>query len=389
MPEILITPKVDFLQNFQPSLPEYKDVVVFKEINREKLIELRKEKVNWILLDGELVKPVALRDFRVLFKDRETKIFYIQPEIKTQKLEKQLNNLAKMYDVTLIQEDITPRQIAHVMKKHLYDETLKINNRMFAFFGTHSGSGVTTTAFNTAKRLADRIKGDVIFLSLDSYDVGDYLRVYSGKYLDEIKSELQYGDLTEQELKDSVDKISNNFYHLAGNRDLKLQGYYTGNEIDTLFEIVSKSFDAIIVDAGSHFDTAPVAQAFLQAGTKFLISTQEPKGYRGNYLRVLDQVVEPTGGDPTDFQLIVNKYSPNNALPKDSEIEADTGALRLITLPDEGIDMVKTTKTGGFHVDVGSGAYKESIDELTNYIAKVANFTLEGAQVKKRRGIFG
>src|SRR5690625_1073428 len=389
MPEILITPKVEFMSEFTPSMTEFSDIKLFHRIDREKLIELRTEQVNWILLDGEVVNPFAFRDFRTLFKGEQVKIFYIRHDIQTESQERQLASLAKMHDVILIQEDITPRQIAHVMKGYLFDALLKTNTRMFSFFGTHGGAGVTTTAFNTAKLLADKIKGDVIFFSLDSYDAGDYLYVYEGRSLDDLKSDLQYGDLNEQDLKDASHKHSNNFYHLAGNKDIKLQGFYTGKEIDTLFEIVSKSFDAIIVDAGSHFDSASVTQAYMQSGTKFLVSTQEPKGYRGNFLRVSSQLIEPTGGDPTDFQLIVNKYQPNNALPKDSEIEADTGALRLTTIPDEGSDMIKTTKNGGFHVDVGSGAYKESFEELTNFIANEAKFTLEGKQNKKRRGIFG
>lgn len=387
MAEIVITSKVDFMGEFEPSMTEFQEMKIFPKIDKGKLLEFRNQTVDWVLLDGETVKPAALQDFRTLFKD--SKIFYIRHLIRSEKQEKALSSQAKMYNIQLIQEDLTPRQIAHVMKSELFDSLLKTNKRMFTFFGTHSGSGVTTTAYNTAKRLADRLKGDVILLSLDSYDSGDYLFIPNGRSLDDLKSELQYGDLTEEDLKNAADKHTSNFYHLIGNTDLKLQGYFTGKEIDTLFEVASKSFDAIIVDAGSHFDNAAVTQAYIQSGTKFLISTQEPKGYRGKFPKVLQQIIEPIGGDASDFHLIVNKYQTNSTLPKDNDIETDTGAIKLTTIPHEGVEMIKTTTSHGFHVDVGSGSYRDSLEDITNFIASEADLPLGDTKNKKRKGLFG
>lgn len=393
MPEILITSDVGFYNEFSPSLPQYGDIKTFNKIQKEKLIELRDKEVNWVLLDGNVVKHVAFEDFRKLFKREKTMIFYIKRNVQTEAQEKQINNLAKMYDIHLLPEEATPRQIAHMMKTYLVDETLAVNDRMFAFFGTHGGVGVTTTSLNVAKALADNVDGEVLYLSLDTHDPASYMYNYTGSYLDIIKADLQYGEIDGEELKNMCHKVQDtgNLYHLAGNRDIKLKHYYTSKEIDSLMESASHAFDVIIVDAGSSFDTAPSVQSVIQAGTKFLITTQEPKGYRGKFPLIKEQLLKPMDVDTTEFQLIVNKYSPVSGLLKDSEIENEIDIKRISKIPDEQNDIIKTTVKGGFHTDLGTASYKESMEELANYIINTAELTRNSGAVKKkaRKGIFG
>lgn len=348
-------------------IPEYPDVYVFDSIDDASLAV---KDVAVVLLDG---KCVVADDFEKVRRGYpETEIIYTMHNIKANVISKHLQMLAMAHSVDLIGEHRTADQIVKQVRKILFKESDASSRRIVSFFGTHSGAGVSTTTLNISKLLGNKIAGDVLLITLNPWDSGDYHYNYKKKNLNDLKVDLRGKSLNPERLKDACNYYDKTFYHLAGNKDIKLQRYFTNEEIDYLLHVALKTFELVIVDGGAHFDTAATTQAYIQGGSRFLITTQEQKGYRGNFPLVFDQLIKPTGGTSEDFGLIVNQYEPDSNLPSDSDISSELGMAKIVTIPDVG----KLSKIASYQekmlVDMGKSIYLEPLTTLANYIIKAS-----------------
>lgn len=288
-----------------------------------------------IIVDGKVLPVSQLKELRSLYPTQ--RIFYRLTNIQSQIIQKNALTTCAAYQVSVLAEDLTDTQLIEEIEIELFKQEFKNNKRVVSFFGTHSGAGVSTTVFNVADLLAKRIEGRVLVLSLNPWDSADYFLKYNGKYLSDIKIDLKTKSLTNEILENAVFKYEAGFYHLAGNKDIKLQRFYSIEEIEYLIDCARSQFEVVLVDGGPHFDNACYAQAFRGSDLRFLVTTQEPKGYQGYWPHIFSQLLEPLGASKMDFMLILNRFSPENTLATEKDISEQLNIALLSTIPDEGL----------------------------------------------------
>ncbi|WJV32200.1 ParA family protein (plasmid) [Rossellomorea sp. AcN35-11] len=249
--------------------------------------------VESLLIDGECASYRELEKVRERFPD--VPIFYKLHDLKADVVTKTITRLCAAHKVTPINEHYTVNQTVQEVLKHLTNSGDYSSDRIVAFFGTHPGVGVSTTVFNVAKVISERVHGKVLVLSLNAWDSADYFYDYRGKYLNDLKVDLSSQSLTIAQFNGSLHQHKT-FYHLAGNRDVKMQRYFKNYEIQHLLDVAKEEFDLILIDGGVHFDNAIAAQVYVQSNLKFMITSQEEKGYRGYFPYVFHQLLEPMGG---------------------------------------------------------------------------------------------
>ncbi|MFC0273780.1 ParA family protein [Metabacillus herbersteinensis] len=358
--------------------------LVFDQVN--KMLQATVN-LDVILLDGKVVPYTELESIRDQFP--MLPIFYKLYDVKSDVITKNIERFCSAYKVTPINEYYTTDQVASEVLRIIFDKAEYASKKVASFFGTHSGAGVSTTVLNLARAISDRVQGKVLVLSLNAWDPSDYFLEYNGSYLNDLKVDLKTQSLTPAKLSESLYQYKN-FYHLAGNRDIKLQRYYRNEEIAHLIEVASEMFDLILIDGGTHFDTACAAQAFVSSNLKFVITSQEDKGYRGYFPHVFQQLIEPSGASRNDFMLVINKYQTNMSLINEKDLEAELEMQRIATLPDlEVLGPIAIRQKKLLYDLVEGGEYIKSIDALSNLIianAKLREKPLSAASLENNRG---
>ena len=202
-----------------------------------------------LFIDGEVVHVSDLSNIRAMYRD--IPIFYRMANVQNTYLLQNIVITCNGHDITPVNEMLTLEQIKAFIEQTLFQTSKNQMKRIVSFFGTHSGAGVSTTILNVADLLAKRIEGRVLVLSLNPWDPSDYFLSYKGQYLNDLKIDLHTRSLTDKKFLSSVHQYPNSFYHLAGNRDIKQQRYFSSDEIDYLLEQAHALFDIVLVDGGS------------------------------------------------------------------------------------------------------------------------------------------
>lgn len=344
-----------------------------------------------LLVDGELVQYTDLQKVREVFPDIE--IFYKLHNVTSAISVKNIERVCASHKILAINEHLTPEQVTSEVVRIVSDHKGYASNRIVSFFGTHSGAGVSTTVLNLARNLSERIQGKVLVLSLNAWDPSDYFLDYRGQYLNDLKVDLKTRSLTETKLKEALFEYKG-FYHLAGNRDIKLQRYYTNEEISHLIEVAKEIFEVILIDGGTHFDTACASQAFISSELKFIVTNQEDKGYRGYFPHVFQQLLEPTGTSKNDFMLVINKYQPNMSLISENDLEEELEMQKIALIPDLEVlgPIAIRQKKLLYDLTEGKTVYKKSLETISNLIiseAKLQEKKLQYESDRTSKGIFG
>lgn len=342
-----------------------------------------------ILLVGDVINYNDIKIFREMFP--ELPIMYRVTGITDMKMIKNVETICAAYKVHTLYEYMTYNQITNDVLQHIFGATQQRKSNVIAFFGTHSGSGVSTTTMNTGKLLSECIHNKVLILSLNAWDPSDYFLSYEGKYLDDIRIELKNNMFTEDSLMQAVHAYSDNLYHLAGNRNIKLQRYYKENEIEQLLEVAKSCFDVVLVDAGSHFDNAAYAQTYITSDFKFLVTTQEEKGYLSYWPHIYNQLIKPLNRSKNEYMLLINRYDPDMSLIKDSSLQEQMGMSLLTTIPNQGIFGQISVTQKKLLIDVVEGKYKDTIQIIVNSIVNRTFLkTKDGIDfTTKKKKIFG
>lgn len=344
--------------------------------------------IDAIFLVGEMIQIDDLNHIRELYPNQT--IFFKPVALKSDILTKRISKVAAAVKIHVMNEYSTEEQLVDEITARLFEKDNTSTKRIISFFGTHSGAGVTTTVLNLARSLSQKTDEKVLVLSLNSWDPADYLYHYEGQYLNDLKVDLNLKNLTVQRLSEAI-HYNDSFYHLAGNRDIKLQRMYQPYEIEHLIQVAQQIFDVILIDAGTHFDTAPTVQSYLSSGLKFLVTNQEVKGYRGYFPYVFHQLIEPAGGSADDFLLIINKYQPGNTLINEKDLEDELNMVKISTIPD-----VKELGTMAAYqrkllYDFTESAYSKEIDFLSKLIISEGNISESInpiGKTKEKRGLF-
>lgn len=361
---------------------ETQAVLLWDTVNRASI------EIDAVLLDGKTFDLDDLKRIREQFPN--IPVYYLPDTVKSDVITRNITRLCSAYRVKVINEYTTEEQVVEMIMNELTNKEDYMSKRIISFFGTHSGAGVTTTVLSLARALSMKVEERVLVLSLNSWDPADYFYNYKGQYLNDLKVDLKTHNLTPSRLSEAV-YYYRSFYHLAGNRDIKMQRFYQTDEIEHLINVAKEVFDVLLIDGGTHFDTAPTVQAYLSSNLRFLITNQEEKGYRGYFPYVFQQLIEPSGGKSEDFMLIVNKFHPSNTLINEKSLEEELGMTRVATLPDMGEmgDMAAYQKN--LLYDLGDPLYNENIDLIRNIIIAECRLTekeMPEEERKEKKGLF-
>ncbi|MGN7299767.1 ParA family protein [Ferdinandcohnia sp. SAFN-114] len=344
--------------------------------------------IHAVVLDGEIFE---LKDLSTVRDQHPTIPVFFKPHaVHSEQITKNISRLCAAHKVTVLQELATIEQTVEEVISKITNREDYLSKRIIGLFATHSGAGSTTTTLNLARSLSQRIEERVLVLSLNSWDAADYFYHYNGHYLNDLKVDLKTNNLTPARLSEAVAHHLS-FYHLAGNRDIKMQRFYQPSEIEHLIKVAKEVFDVILIDAGTHFDTAPTVQSYLSSTLKFLVTTQEEKGYRGYFPYVFQQLIEPSGGNSEDFMLVVNKYQPANTLIDEKALEEELGMTKVATLPDMGDLGSMAAFQKKLLYDMSDSFYTKNVDLLSNLIVSECKLTEKEfirEEKKEKKGLF-
>lgn len=345
--------------------------------------------VDAILLDGEIIYPDQFGSIREIYPT--IPVFFKPRAVNSDIIMRDISRLCGAYKIKLINEFLTEAQTVEEIVNQITNKQDYLSKRIVSFFGTHSGAGVSTTVLNLARSLSQKADEKVLVLSLNSWDPSDYFYHYNGHYLNDLKVDLKTCNLTPARLSEAV-AFNQGFYHLAGNRDIKMQRFYQPAEIEHLIKVAQQIFDVILIDAGTHFDTAPTVQTYLSSNLRFLVTNQEEKGYRGYFPYVFQQLIEPSGGKSNDFMLIVNRFQPANTMISEKLLEEELNMTKAATLPDMGDlgSMAAFQKKLLYDIS-GDSIYTKNLDMLSNLIISECKLTerlIAQEEKKEKRGLF-
>lgn len=345
--------------------------------------------VQAAFLDGEMFNIEQLNLIREIYP--EIPVFYKPRSINSDIITRNITRLCAAYKVKVLNEYLTEEQAIDEVISQITNKQDYLSKRIVSFFGTHSGSGVSTTVLNLARSLSQKVEEKVLVLSLNSWDPADYFYHYNGQYLNDLKVDLKMKNLTPARLSEAVAQYET-FYHLAGNRDIKMQRFYQPYEIEHLIKLSQQLFDVILIDAGTHFDTAPTVQSYLSSKLRFLVTNQEEKGYRGYFPYVFQQLIEPSGGKSDDFMLVINKFQPANTLINEKTLEEELNMTKVATLPDMGDLGSMAAYQKKLLYDLSDSLYRKNLDLLSNIIISECKLVEKKVQVeerKEKRGFMG
>ncbi|MFT9495740.1 MULTISPECIES: hypothetical protein [Bacillota] len=378
---IVVSKNSSFKELFEKN-EEIKTALLWDEI-KEATIDIQA-----ILLDGETFDIHQLSLLRERFP--EELVYYKPQTLNSDLITRNLSRLCAAHKVKVLNEYATDEQAVEEIIGHITNKDDYLAKRIVSFFGTHSGAGVSTTVLNLARSLSQRIEEKVLVLSLNSWDPADYFYHYNGQYLNDLKVDLKTHNLTPARLSEAV-AYHQSFYHLGGNRDIKMQRFYQPSEIEHLIKTAQQLFDVILIDAGTHFDTAPTVQAYLSSNLRFLVTNQEEKGYRGYFPYVFQQLIEPSGGKSDDFMLVINRFQPANTLINEKALEEELSMTKVATLPDMGDLGAMAAYQKKLLYDLSDSFYTKNLDLLSNLIISECKLTEKEIVVeerKEKKGLF-
>lgn len=330
--------------------------------------------ISAVLLDGAIMEVENFAEIREAFP--EQKIYYKPTGIHSDVIMRNITRLCATHRINMVNEFLTESQVVEEIVNIITNKSEYMSKRVISFFGTHSGAGVSTTTLNVANSLAQRTEAKVLVLSLNVWDPSDYFYEYQGHHLNDLKVDLRTQSLTPARLEESLSQHSSGFYHLAGNRDIKMQRYFHPEEVEHLITVAKESFDLVLIDSGTHFDSGTTAQAYMSSNLRFLVTTQEEKGYRGYFPHVFQQLIEPIGGKTSDFMLLINKYQNRNTIIDSKKLEEELNMAMVATIPDmNDLGNMSTYQKKLLYDLASDSVYTKNIDLVSNLIISETKLT--------------
>lgn len=186
----------------------------------------------------------------------------------------------------------------------LAPDTRKVEGRSFVFLGAKGGSGVTTAACNFAISMAQDSKRDTLLIDFD-------LPLGNAALALGIAGEYSTVDaLRDPDRLDATYLSKMSTRHSSGLYVLGAPGQFfrskvTKEAINKLIEVASKSFDYVVVDAGSRWDLAET-RMFDMASTIYLI-TQLGIAELRNSNRLIHGCLQPY---THKLEIVLNRHKP-------------------------------------------------------------------------------
>jgi len=262
----------------------------------------------------------------------------------------------------------------------LAPDTKKVMGKSFVFVGAKGGAGVTTAACNFAVSLAQESKRNTLLIDLD-LPLGDAALTLG------ISSEFSTLDALRE-----ADRLDSTFLnrlltkHKSGLQVLSAPGRYLrlppiDHAIDGLMTIASKSFDYVVVDAGSHWELTDT-RLFEMVATIFLV-TQVGIAELRNSNRLITGCLQPFG---PKLEIVVNRYSAEMFGIDDAAIESALTRPAHWRIPND-YAAVRLMQTTAEPLTQKSSNIQRAIKNM----ARTASGLLDDGEDKKKKkfGIFG
>ncbi|WP_284644240.1 hypothetical protein [Paenibacillus silviterrae] len=176
-------------------------------------------------------------------------------------------------------------------------------SQVVAILGALPQSGVTTSVLHLAARLAELADIRIGILGMNGWNPGDAGIPYTAKYLDELWGAVHSKQLTAAELPSKMQQVAPKVHYLAGSRDLKRLYYYQPEGAAWLIECACKSFDLLLLDAGSYPDHALAAQS-IHACDRLLVQLGQSVQAKAQWLRTREQLMNPVFAFPESKLLL-------------------------------------------------------------------------------------
>jgi MinD-like ATPase involved in chromosome partitioning or flagellar assembly len=353
------------LDGFKHEFENYKNVNV---IVRQNVVE--NMFADMLLLINDTIETSELKLVRNMYPDVD--IYYVMTDFPGEIEFDKVKAITSAYKIkmTPVLSDVKS------ISEHFKSILAKTNKRkkIFSFFGTHSGAGNSTTVLNTASTIGTMVRPatKITVLSLNPYDSSDYFLNYNGSHLEDIKIELSK-DFDEAKLMNAMCHYKEHgFNHLAGNT-LKMKIHdYTEDEIEHLIKVANRLSDIVLIDGGTFFDNACYAMAYEKADVKFLVTTQEEKGFNSNWKQTYSQMVQHLQGslqtNLKDYLLILNRYNEGVSLIDEKDLSEQMGMALLGTIPDMDMYGPLAIAEKRLLLDVADKHYRKSLESIARSI---------------------
>lgn len=192
--------------------------------------------------------------------------------------------------------------------------------RVFVFFGGDTQVGTTMIAQSVAEVLGKMGKSVLLVLAGSEYGT-DYINANLDMSLDDIKSNIASNQLRVEDVK-GIMYEHNDVMVLPGIKNITTIKYYSTDDMAILLSPLEKSYDCIIVDAGSNIQFGLTVSALKHAGRRYYVVTQQEKCLR-RFKNLYETVLNPLG---YGGKLIINKFNNNMAFYTQRQVEEVLGA---------------------------------------------------------------
>ena len=243
-----------------------------------------------------------------------------------------LSSILKARGIRGIPPDLTPRQIfEQVCEESAID--VRVRPNVIAFFGADTKTGVSITAQASAEALAVETDLRVCFIN-GSGRPGIQYHAKGGdhKGMDFIKSKLFSKVLSPEELEAAMVPCGR-LMVLPGIQRLPDLKQYHPFHVEQLADLASRSFDAVILDAGCYPESGLYIGALHSAGVKFMVAGQQESSFKAFEI-TREQVLKVLDIDSGAFMLLINRYSELLRLPTAYKLGEAYGMMPAAILPN-------------------------------------------------------
>jgi pilus assembly protein CpaE len=252
------------------------------------------------------------------------------------------------------------------------------------FFGAKGGAGTTTVAVNCGVELARLSKRPTLILDLKPGlgEVSLFLGVRPRFSLLDAIDNLHR--LDREFLRELVTKHKSGLEILAGSDQFDRPGAADGAAIEEMFRLLTRQYDYLVVDAGSHLNACTIA-ALYTADTMFLVANPDVASVR-NAQRLIDSV-RTLGACADRARLLLNRAAEPFPIPP-AQIESAVGHRIHHTFPSDYKTVSSALNAGVPLALAGDSEIAQQFDKFTRGILTPAA-TAETPAATARRSRLG
>lgn len=320
---------------------------------------------NLLLVTESVLKPDKLDYLKDQYPDAQIFYYYNKKGARNYII---VHGLCEKEDIHFIPAHYTHDMILHTIQTAIGQEQER-ESKIISVNGSLPGVGTSLYAEAVSFSIGEQTKGEFkpLYINLNLYNPG--LTIKGGKSLDQIKSALLGGYLTQKELEDSViDKGM--YFYLPGNKRLLQALYYQEREIELLLDVATKAFPIVVLDIGSIPETAAWLVGTEKSSLRFIVTKQEE-----HFLEAIEETLRLTKTmnlNREDYLIVLNEYEEHEDLHNKNQIQNYLNMRVINTIP-----RIEGLRGQGLSPLVKHPTMEELHHEVRNFILKPFRFIKE------------